>query len=104
MGQSGILKIIWKTEKIVRCDGQKNIYVILLNRSTFCAIQAKDKHLQQLNSFKNLCDRFKVLSGYDETIDIMAETEKMRNLTRLTNEKYVNYCNVIANRLVVFVN
>jgi hypothetical protein len=36
-------------------------------------IKAKDKLVRQLNCFKVLSDRYKVLSEHDEMIDIMAE-------------------------------
>jgi hypothetical protein len=36
-------------------------------------MQAKDKLTQQINSFKVLSDRYKVLAEHDQVIDIMDE-------------------------------
>jgi hypothetical protein len=46
-------------------------------------IQTKDKYERQLNSFKILSDRYRVLSEFDETIDIMNEAEKMKNMSKV---------------------
>lgn len=48
-------------------------------------MKAKDKLVRQLNSFKILSDRYKVLSEHEEMIDIMAEADKLKTLTKLTN-------------------
>ena len=65
-------------------------------------MQTKDKLVRQLNCFKVLSDRSKKLSEQDEMIDIMAEAEKLRTLTKLANDKYLAYCNTIASRLTTF--
>jgi len=56
-----------------------------------------------LNAFRILSDRYRVLSEHDETIDIMNEADKLKNLTKLTSEKYLSFCNVIAARLTSFI-
>lgn len=81
----------------------KKIYAAhSLTEVQHCNIKAKDKLIRQLNSFKILSDRYKVLSEHDEMIDIMAEADKLKTLTKLTNEKYHNFCNVIVLRLTAF--
>ena len=62
---------ILKTEAIVGRHGQKNILFSFPHRCTPIYTQAKNKHERQVNSFKLLCDRYKVLSEFDQTIDIM---------------------------------
>jgi hypothetical protein len=57
---------------------------------------------RQVNSFKVLCDRYRVLAEHDQVIDIMSEAEKLKALTATTNEKFLAYCNVIASRLTAF--
>lgn len=51
----------------------KKIYTAhSLTEVIYLNIQAKDKLIRQLNSFKILSDRYKALSEHDEMIDIMS--------------------------------
>ena len=65
-------------------------------------MQAKDKLTRQINSFKVLSDRYRVLAEHDQVIDIMNEAQKLKALTALTNQKYLSYCNIMASRLTAF--
>lgn len=103
MDQNCILELVLKTKKVVGCFGKENLLITLFNLGKCVIKQSKDNHLRQLNSFKMLSDRYRALSEHDETIDIMNEAQKMKNLTILTSQKFMAYLHTIASKLMAFV-
>ena len=73
MDQSCFRERIWKTEANTWYYGKKIVFQPFSDRGIKLNIKVKDKHERQKNSFKVLNDRYKVLSEYDQTIDIMNE-------------------------------
>ena len=71
MDSSCLRKRVRKTKTLLRHHGEKDIHCSCTNLGIFEIIKAKDKHERQLNSFRVLSDRYKVLSEHEETIDIM---------------------------------
>jgi hypothetical protein len=85
MDSHRLREIIWKAKEVFGRYGEKDLRCTFFDWGTIAPIKAKDKLIRQINSFKILSDRYKALSEHDEMIDIMAEAEKLRNLTKLTN-------------------
>ena len=65
MDQNCFWSRIWKAKEVVRCYGKKNVYVPFFNRCKYVNTKAKDNHLRQLNSFKILGNRYRVISEHD---------------------------------------